>query len=110
MPQISTHLAGSLSEEKLPVGPMVSPRPGPTFEMAVAAPEDGRLQVEAGDAERHGNHGERGDEEEHEARHRGSHRRRDRFAGVVGNIDAVGWSSRPICARASANRTWRRNT
>ena len=39
MPQISTHLAGSLSEEKLPVGPMVSPRPGPTFEMAVAAPD-----------------------------------------------------------------------
>lgn len=38
MPTVSSHLAASGSDEKLPAGPMIVPRPGPTLHTAVAAP------------------------------------------------------------------------
>lgn len=39
MPALKIHLALSGSDLKVPVGPIVSPRPGPTFEMDVSAPD-----------------------------------------------------------------------
>ena len=39
MPIVSIHLEMSGKVEKLPFGPMVEPRPGPTFDIEVAAPE-----------------------------------------------------------------------
>ena len=39
MPALRIHLALSGSVLKVPVGPIVSPRPGPTFEMDVSAPD-----------------------------------------------------------------------
>tara|TARA_Y100001934_G_C12181531_1_gene691786 strand:+ start:811 stop:1041 length:231 start_codon:yes stop_codon:yes gene_type:complete len=39
IPILKAHLEGSDNEEKLPLGPIVSPRPGPTLEIEVAAPE-----------------------------------------------------------------------
>ena len=39
MPMLNIHLAVSGRVEKLPAGPIVSPRPGPTLEMAVIAPD-----------------------------------------------------------------------
>ena len=38
MPAESIHLAASGRSAKVPAGPMTGPRPGPTFEIAVAAP------------------------------------------------------------------------
>ena len=38
MPKASVIFAVLVSDAKLPAGPMVSPRPGPTFIMAVAEP------------------------------------------------------------------------
>ena len=37
MPMVSSHLAASGRVEKLPAGPMIGPRPGPTLQTAVAA-------------------------------------------------------------------------
>lgn len=39
MPALKVHFAESGRVEKFPVGPMISPRPGPTFEIDVMAPE-----------------------------------------------------------------------
>ena len=39
MPIDKIHLETSGSEEKFPLGPIIDPRPGPTFEIDVAAPE-----------------------------------------------------------------------
>ena len=39
MPAAKSHLAASGSEAKVPAGPIVSPRPGPTLAIADAAPE-----------------------------------------------------------------------
>ena len=39
MPIVKTHLEKSGKEEKFPLGPIVDPKPGPTFEIEVAAPE-----------------------------------------------------------------------
>ena len=39
MPKLKIHLEISGSDEKFPFGPIVEPRPGPTFEIDVAAPE-----------------------------------------------------------------------
>ena len=39
MPADKTHLAGSLRGSKLPTGPIISPSPGPTLEIEVAAPD-----------------------------------------------------------------------
>ena len=39
MPILNTHLEKSGKREKLPFGPIIVPRPGPTLEIAVAAPE-----------------------------------------------------------------------
>ncbi len=39
MPVESIHFALSGRGEKFPDGPIISPRPGPTFDMAVIAPE-----------------------------------------------------------------------
>ena len=39
MPTVSIHLEISGKEEKFPFGPIVDPKPGPTFEIDVAAPE-----------------------------------------------------------------------
>ena len=39
MPTLNTHLEKSGKREKLPFGPIIVPKPGPTFEIAVAAPE-----------------------------------------------------------------------
>ncbi len=36
---LNTHLEKSGRREKLPFGPIIVPRPGPTFEIDVAAPE-----------------------------------------------------------------------
>ena len=36
---LKAHLEGSDNEEKLPLGPIISPNPGPTLEIEVAAPE-----------------------------------------------------------------------
>jgi len=39
IPKLSTHLEKSGRREKLPFGPIIVPRPGPTLEIDVAAPE-----------------------------------------------------------------------
>ena len=39
MPKASSHLEMSDTSLKLPFGPIISPSPGPTFEIEVAAPE-----------------------------------------------------------------------
>ena len=39
IPKDKIHLEMSGRDEKLPFGPIVDPRPGPTFEIEVAAPE-----------------------------------------------------------------------
>jgi hypothetical protein len=39
MPIVKTHLEKSGKEEKFPLGPIVDPKPGPTLEIEVAAPE-----------------------------------------------------------------------
>ena len=39
MPRDKTHLEISGKVEKLPLGPIIEPNPGPTFEIEVAAPE-----------------------------------------------------------------------
>ena len=39
MPNVKIHFETSGREEKLPLGPIVDPKPGPTFEIEVAAPE-----------------------------------------------------------------------
>ena len=39
MPIVKTHLEKSGKESKFPLGPIVDPKPGPTFEIEVAAPE-----------------------------------------------------------------------
>ena len=36
---LKAHLDTSDNDEKLPLGPIISPSPGPTFEIEVAAPE-----------------------------------------------------------------------
>ena len=39
MPRLKIHLETSGKVAKLPLGPIVEPNPGPTLEIAVAAPE-----------------------------------------------------------------------
>ena len=39
MPKLNIHFEISGKEEKFPFGPIIDPRPGPTLEIAVAAPE-----------------------------------------------------------------------
>jgi hypothetical protein len=39
IPALKAHLDASDNVEKLPLGPIISPSPGPTFEIEVAAPE-----------------------------------------------------------------------
>ena len=39
MPNDSIHLETSGTDLKFPFGPIISPRPGPTFDIDVAAPE-----------------------------------------------------------------------
>ena len=39
MPKLKIHLEISGNDEKFPLGPIVEPRPGPTLEIDVAAPE-----------------------------------------------------------------------
>ena len=39
IPTVKIHLEKSGNEEKSPFGPIIGPRPGPTFEIDVAAPE-----------------------------------------------------------------------
>ena len=39
MPRLKIHLENSGKLEKLPLGPIEEPNPGPTFEIEVAAPE-----------------------------------------------------------------------
>ena len=39
MPNVKIHFEISGREEKLPLGPIIDPKPGPTFEIEVAAPE-----------------------------------------------------------------------
>ena len=39
MPRLRIHFERSGIEEKLPLGPITEPKPGPTFEIEVAAPE-----------------------------------------------------------------------
>ena len=39
MPILNIHLEKSGRREKLPFGPIIVPKPGPTFEIAVADPE-----------------------------------------------------------------------
>ena len=39
MPKLNIHLETSGSDEKFPLGPIIEPNPGPTFEIEVAAPE-----------------------------------------------------------------------
>ena len=39
IPSVKTHLEISGKLEKLPLGPIVEPNPGPTFDIDVAAPE-----------------------------------------------------------------------
>ena len=39
IPRLKIHLDISGKLEKLPLGPIVEPNPGPTFEIEVAAPE-----------------------------------------------------------------------
>ena len=37
IPKLSAHLEALDNEEKFPFGPIISPRPGPTFDIEVAA-------------------------------------------------------------------------
>tara|TARA_B100001769_G_scaffold228061_1_gene189743 strand:+ start:273 stop:458 length:186 start_codon:yes stop_codon:yes gene_type:complete len=39
MPKLKAHLEELVRDEKFPLGPIISPKPGPTFEIDVAAPE-----------------------------------------------------------------------
>ena len=39
MPVLKIHLEKSGNNEKLPLGPITPPKPGPTFDIEVAAPE-----------------------------------------------------------------------
>ena len=39
MPKVNIHFDISGREEKSPLGPIIEPRPGPTLEIEVAAPE-----------------------------------------------------------------------
>ena len=39
IPKLNIHLEISGRDEKLPLGPMIDPSPGPTFDIDVAAPE-----------------------------------------------------------------------
>ena len=39
IPKLNIHLEISGRDEKFPLGPIIEPRPGPTFEIEVAAPE-----------------------------------------------------------------------
>ena len=39
MPKLKAHLEEFAREEKFPLGPIVSPSPGPTLEIEVAAPD-----------------------------------------------------------------------
>ena len=39
MPKLKTHLEIFGSDEKSPLGPIIEPKPGPTFEIEVAAPD-----------------------------------------------------------------------
>ena len=39
IPALKAHFDGLESEEKLPSGPIISPSPGPTFDIEVAAAE-----------------------------------------------------------------------
>jgi hypothetical protein len=39
MPRDNIHFEISGNDEKLPLGPIIEPRPGPTFEIDVAAPD-----------------------------------------------------------------------
>ena len=39
MPMVNIHFEISGRDEKFPLGPIIDPRPGPTFEIDVAAPE-----------------------------------------------------------------------
>ena len=39
MPKLSIHLEMSGKEEKFPFGPIIGPKPGPTLEIEVAAPD-----------------------------------------------------------------------
>ena len=39
IPKVSIHFDISGSDEKLPLGPIIDPNPGPTLEIDVAAPE-----------------------------------------------------------------------
>ena len=39
MPNVNIHFETSGNEEKFPFGPITAPRPGPTFEIEVAAPD-----------------------------------------------------------------------
>ena len=39
IPRLKAHFEGLDNEEKLQSGPIISPSPGPTFEIEVAAPE-----------------------------------------------------------------------
>ena len=39
MPMVSIHLEISGNAEKFPFGPIIEPKPGPTLEREVAAPE-----------------------------------------------------------------------
>ena len=39
IPKVNINLERSGKEEKFPFGPIIDPKPGPTFEIEVAAPE-----------------------------------------------------------------------
>ena len=39
MPRDNIHLERSGNDEKFPLGPIIGPKPGPTLEMEVAAPD-----------------------------------------------------------------------
>ena len=39
MPTVKIHLEISGKDEKSPLGPIIGPKPGPTFDIDVAAPE-----------------------------------------------------------------------
>ena len=39
IPVLKAHFDGLDNEEKFPLGPIISPNPGPTLEIEVAAPE-----------------------------------------------------------------------
>ena len=39
IPKVNIHLETSGKDEKFPLGPIIDPKPGPTFDIEVAAPE-----------------------------------------------------------------------